>query len=139
MDEVKEYAARPPSVDHATTNQNQEAAALSTGSDPKKSSIEPALPEVYYGVIASGDAVIKDPELARKIREKQNQNVSCLEMEAAGLDAYGCLVIKGISDMCNKDKNDDWHCYASATAAAFAKELLTVLRSTEVTNLPSLD
>ncbi|THY10687.1 purine and uridine phosphorylase [Aureobasidium pullulans] len=138
MDEVKECATRPPSVGHAPDNEIQEVAVLSTGSDPNKSSIEPALPEVYYGVIASGDAVIKDPEFARKIRERENQNVLCFEMEAAGLDAYGCLVIKGISDMCNKDKNNDWHRYASAAAAAFAKELLTVLRSTEVDNLPSL-
>ncbi|THZ00498.1 purine and uridine phosphorylase [Aureobasidium pullulans] len=95
-------------------NMDEEVAVLSTGSDPNKSSIEPALPEVYYGVIASGDAVIKDPEFARKIRERKIQNVLCFEMEAAGLDAYGCLVIKGISDVCNKDKNNDWHRYASA-------------------------
>ncbi|TIA16626.1 purine and uridine phosphorylase [Aureobasidium pullulans] len=138
MDEVKECATRPPSVGHAPDNEIQEVAVLSTGSDPNKSSIEPALPEVYFGVIASGDAVIKDPEFARKIRERKIQNVLCFEMEAAGLDAYGCLVIKGISDVCNKDKNNDWHRYASAAAAAFARELLTVLRSTEVDNLPSL-
>jgi hypothetical protein len=46
-------------------------------------------------------------------------------MEAAGLmTEYECLVIRGISDYGDSHKNDTWHYYAAATAAAFAKELL---------------
>jgi nucleoside phosphorylase len=49
----------------------------------------------------------------------------CFEMEAAGLmNHFPCLVIRGISDYADSHKNDRWQRYASATAAAYTKELL---------------
>ncbi|KAI5461548.1 hypothetical protein BGZ63DRAFT_386070 [Mariannaea sp. PMI_226] len=49
----------------------------------------------------------------------------CVEMEAAGLmDHFPCLVIRGICDYADSHKNNRWQRYASATAAAFAVELL---------------
>ncbi|THW69484.1 hypothetical protein D6D18_10547 [Aureobasidium pullulans] len=59
-------------------------------------------------------------------------------MEAAGLDAFPCLVIRGISDYADTHKNDDWHPYAAAAAAAYAKEVLAVVPPTAVTQLPSI-
>jgi len=59
-------------------------------------------------------------------------------MEAAGLDAFPCLVIRGISDYADTHKNDDWHPYAAAAAAAYAKEVLAVVPSTAVAQLPSI-
>jgi nucleoside phosphorylase len=45
-------------------------------------------------------------------------------MEAAGvLTDFPCLVIRGISDYCDSYKNDQWHGYAAATAAAYARQL----------------
>jgi nucleoside phosphorylase len=35
-----------------------------------------------------------------------------------------CLVIRGISDYCDSHKNDQWQGYASATAAAYAREVV---------------
>jgi nucleoside phosphorylase len=61
-------------------------------------------------------------------------------MEAAGLmNGFPCLVIRGISDYADKQKNDDWQRYAAATAAAFAKELLQYLDSAEVEMSPKLE
>lgn len=59
-------------------------------------------------------------------------------MEAAGLDAFPCLVIRGISDYADTHKNDDWHPYAAAAAAVYAKEVLAVVPPTAVTQLPSI-
>ncbi|KAI4728552.1 purine and uridine phosphorylase [Aureobasidium sp. EXF-10728] len=96
-----------------------------------------AYPEVHYGPIASGDAVIKDALLARDIHARHG--VLCFEMEAAGLDAaFPCLVIRGISDYADTHKNDDWHRYAAAAAAAYAKEVLAVVTPTAVSALPSI-
>ncbi|KEQ64050.1 purine and uridine phosphorylase [Aureobasidium melanogenum CBS 110374] len=91
-------------------------------------------PRIHYGAIASGDQVIKDAIMAEKIR--RTHNIMCFEMEAAGLDAFPCLVIRGISDYADTHKNDDWHAYAAATAAAYAKELLAVVPVTAVAGLP---
>jgi nucleoside phosphorylase len=48
----------------------------------------------------------------------------CFEMEAAGvMNDFPCLVIRGISDYADSDKHDDWQGYASASAAAYARQL----------------
>lgn len=49
-------------------------------------------------------------------------------MEAAGLsNGFPCVVIRGICDYADSHKNDQWHPYAAAVAAACAKELLTYM------------
>ena len=54
----------------------------------------------------------------------------CFEMEAAGLmNDFCCIVIRGISDYADSHKNDDWHAYAAAAAAALAKELLAYMEN----------
>ena len=59
--------------------------------------------------------------------------VLCLETEAAGLmNTFPCLVILGICDYADSHKNYQWQAYASASAAACAKELLTIVPAQEV-------
>ncbi|KAL6900373.1 hypothetical protein GGI43DRAFT_422907 [Trichoderma evansii] len=61
---------------------------------------------IHYGLIASGSQVIKDAK-------------------AAGLmNNFPCIVIRGICDYADSQKNKNWQEYAAAVAAAFAKELL---------------
>ncbi|KAJ5622610.1 hypothetical protein N7528_005842 [Penicillium herquei] len=80
-------------------------------------------PEIHYGVIASGNTLIKNAAVRDSLWE--NNQCLCVEMEAAGLmDHFPCLVIRGISDYADSHKNDRWQRYAAATAAAFAIELL---------------
>jgi nucleoside phosphorylase len=51
-------------------------------------------------------------------------------MEAAGvMNIVPCLVIRGIADYADSHKNKIWQEYASATAAAYAKSLLRVVRT----------
>lgn len=52
----------------------------------------------------------------------------CFEMEAAGLmNDFPCLVIRGICDYADSHKNKTWQAYAAATAAACAKDILTIV------------
>ena len=54
-------------------------------------------------------------------------------MEAAGLvDNFPCLVIRGICDYADSHKNKNWQRYAAATAAAYAKELLSIIPGNQV-------
>ncbi|KAL4908289.1 nucleoside phosphorylase domain-containing protein [Aspergillus multicolor] len=88
-------------------------------------------PRVHYGVIASGDQVVK----SRTIRDKiQNElGACCVEMEAFGLlNHFPCLVIRGVSDYADEHKNDRWQQYAALTAAAYGKELLLQLSAQNV-------
>ncbi|KAL3435217.1 nucleoside phosphorylase domain-containing protein [Aspergillus tetrazonus] len=90
-------------------------------------------PQIHYGPIASVARVVKDAELRDRLASKLGN--LCFEMEAAGLmDNFPCLIIRGISDYADSHKNNHWHGYAAATAAAYAKELLSVIAQEEVEN-----
>lgn len=85
-------------------------------------------PEIHYGVIASGDKLVKDATIRDLIVQHAGEECICLEMEAAGLmNSFPCLVVRGICDYADSHKNDRWQRYAAATAAAYAKEFLGVL------------
>ncbi|RYP02811.1 hypothetical protein DL765_010681 [Monosporascus sp. GIB2] len=83
-------------------------------------------PAIHYGLVASGNRVIKDA--AFRDRLAREYGVLCFEMEAAGVvNTFPCLVIRGVCDYCDVNKNDAWQEYAAATAAAYAKLLLGVV------------
>ena len=89
---------------------------------------------VHHGTIASGNQVIKDAAVREKLSAELG-GVLCFEMEAAGLmNSFPCLVIRGISDYADTHKNGKWQARAAGTAAAYAKELLSVIPATEVMN-----
>ena len=83
-------------------------------------------PRIHYGVIASGNRVMRNGEARDDIA--QRHSALCFEMEAAGMmDNLHCLPIRGICDYSDSHKNKEWQGYAAATAAACARELLEVL------------
>lgn len=89
-------------------------------------------PEIHYGLIASGDRVIKSAVKARNFAQGIG-DLLCFEMEAAGIASeFPCAVIRGISDYADSHKNSGWQHYAAATAAACAKELLSYLDPVQV-------
>ncbi|PLB49296.1 ankyrin repeat protein [Aspergillus steynii IBT 23096] len=99
------------------------------GAQNTRPSVEP---QVHYGIIASGNTVMKDAshrdELAAALNDRTGGDCICFEMEAAGLmNDFPCLVIRGISNYADSHKNDKWQKYAAMTAAAYAKELLGVV------------
>ncbi|KAJ6439216.1 putative ankyrin repeat protein [Purpureocillium lavendulum] len=77
---------------------------------------------IHYGIIASANSVMKDSVDRDRYANDPTLGVLCFEMEAAGLmNNLPCLVIRGIS----------------LTAAAYARELLHVVKPERVTTLTS--
>jgi nucleoside phosphorylase len=92
---------------------------------------EKTLPRIHYGIVGSANQVVKDAVTREKLRE--DLGIICVEMEAAGLmDEFPCLVIRGICDYADSHKNKRWQPYAAATAAAYAKELLSIVPTQEI-------
>ncbi|KAB8230374.1 uncharacterized protein BDW43DRAFT_321506 [Aspergillus alliaceus] len=80
-------------------------------------------PQIHYGMIASGNQVMKDATTRDALAIEHN--VLFFEMEAAGLPS---LIIRGFCDYCDSHKNKRWQNYAAAVAAAYAKLLLSRVR-----------
>jgi nucleoside phosphorylase len=87
---------------------------------------------VYYGTIASGNQVMRSAADRDRLSAELG-GVLCFEMEAAGLmNSFPCLVIRGICDYADSHKNKRWQPYAAATAAAYAKEVLSIIPAAEM-------
>jgi nucleoside phosphorylase len=87
---------------------------------------------VHYGTIASGNQVMKSAAERDRVSTELD-GVLCFEMEAAGLmNTFPCLVVRGICDYADSHKNDRWQAYAAGTAAAYAKELISVIPAAEM-------
>ena len=87
---------------------------------------------IHYGTIASGNQVMRYGT-TRDTVSAELGGVLCFEMEAGGLmNNFPCLVIRGICDYADSHKNKKWQAYAAGTAAACAKEVLSVIPPAEV-------
>lgn len=88
-------------------------------------------PLIHYGVIASANQLVRDSQLRDRL--SRDLGAYSVEMEAAGLMiSYPCLVIRGICDYADSHKNKQWQGYASAVAAAYAKELLLCIPASDI-------
>ncbi|CAI7621152.1 unnamed protein product, partial [Penicillium pancosmium] len=80
-------------------------------------------PQPHYGIIASGNKVIKHGRTREQLRIETG--ALCFDMEAAGLMLdFPCIVIRGVCDYADSHKNNQWQGYAALAAAAYIKELL---------------
>jgi nucleoside phosphorylase len=80
-------------------------------------------PRPHYGIIASGNKVIKHGRTREQLRSETR--ALCFEMEAADLMLdFPCVIIRGVCDYANSHKNKQWQGYAALAAAAYIKELL---------------
>jgi nucleoside phosphorylase len=94
---------------------------------------------VHYGTIASGNQVMRSAAERDRVSAELG-GVLCFEMEAAGLmNSFPCLVIRGICDYADSHKNKRWQPYAAATAAVYAKEVLSVIPAAEVVKVLKVD
>ncbi|KAL4781230.1 violaceus kinesin [Aspergillus varians] len=127
-EEVREYFPRPskdqlfqPAYNHVHDSPDCATCDPSQLVDrPKRIADEP---HIHYGVIASGNQVMKDARARDLIA--QELDILCFEMEAAGLmDEIPSLVIRGICDYCDSHKHKEWQPYAAFVAAAYAKAVL---------------
>ena len=90
-------------------------------------------PRVFIDPIASANTLLKNPIKRDQLRDKFG--VKAVEMESSGIaDATwnhdkGYLVVRGICDYCDINKNDLWQPYAAAVAAAYTRALLESMPS----------
>jgi hypothetical protein len=62
-------------------------------------------PEIHYGVITSGNELMKNA--VERDRLGRELGAKCVEMEAAGLmNDFPCIVVRGICDYADSHKND---------------------------------
>ncbi|KAM4066702.1 phosphorylase superfamily protein [Hirsutella rhossiliensis] len=81
-------------------------------------------PAVHFGLIASGDSVMKSGEDRDAIALREG--AIAFEMEGAGVwDTFPCVVIKGACDYADSHTSKSWQRYAAATAAACMKAFLS--------------
>ncbi|KAJ5949947.1 hypothetical protein N7454_001531 [Penicillium verhagenii] len=82
-------------------------------------------PSIHYGLIGSGNMLIKDALIRDQLAAEKD--ILCFETEAAGLmNSFPCLVIRGICDYSDSHahENKEWQGYAAMAAAAYTKDLL---------------
>jgi nucleoside phosphorylase len=88
-------------------------------------------PLVHFGNIASSNQL--QISATERNRVQLEHEAICFEMEAAGvMEEHPCVVIRGICDYADSHKNKGWQNYAAATAAAYAKGLLSMLPAIDV-------
>jgi nucleoside phosphorylase len=98
---------------------------------PKQTNRRPGQPMVHFGEIGSANILLKDPKLRDSLREERS--IRAIEMEGSGVaDAAwsfrrGCIVVRGICDYCDPNKNDDWQNYAAGAAAAALGEFVMLM------------
>jgi nucleoside phosphorylase len=88
-----------------------------------RKNIKAVKPFIHFGLMASGDTVMKSGEDRDRIAAEEK--VIAFEMEGAGVwDAFPCVVIKGVCDYADSHKNKKWQGYAASIAAACMKAFL---------------
>lgn len=99
---------------------------------------------VHFGLVASGDTVMKSAKHRDQI--SANENIIAFDMESAGVwDNLPCIVVKGVSDYSDSHKNKDWQFFAAACAAACTRAILDEIPvslpkpSTEPSNSTSME
>jgi nucleoside phosphorylase len=124
-----------PTFPHAEKGRDCTACEKSSARKIVKRNRERDGPEVHRGLILSGSGVVKDPDERLRLCRGYDKAL-CFEMEAAGImNQIRCLVIRGICDYCDTHKQDGWHYYAAAVAAAYAKTILLKIHGKEVEKL----
>ncbi|KAK6342541.1 hypothetical protein TWF718_007945 [Orbilia javanica] len=93
---------------------------------------DPRKARVHYGLIASGNQVVKNAQKRDEISRLLKNRVLCIEMEAAGLVDCPAVIVRGICDYADEAKNDDWQEYAAVLAAICARELLQCVQPNHI-------
>lgn len=89
-------------------------------------------PAVHRGAVGSADVLLRDAELRDDLVRRYR--IIAVEMEGSGVATAARLhgrewfMVRGISDLADSHKNDDYHGYAAAAAAAYLRALLAMTR-----------
>lgn len=116
---------RPPEETDILVSSSDPAKIISHPSDPQRTKGEP---KIFIDSVASVSKLMKNHVRRDQLRDKFG--VKAVEMEGSGIadEAWnheaGYLIVRGIADYCDSAKSDQWHQYASVTAAAYTRALL---------------
>ena len=101
--------------------------------EPRPDNAKRATSKHFVGPIASGNKVIASTEFRNQLKSRWSELIA-LEMEGEGVFAAAfdrpqeqipaTLIIRGISDMADERKSDEWQEYAANAAAAFTINFL---------------
>ena len=102
-----------------------------------KTRTEGPRPRVHFGIIASGDSVVKSAHHRDELAS--SKEVIGFEMEGAGVwESLPVVIIKSVVDYADSHKNYKWQEYGAACAAACMKAFLNEWRATNDTPQPQL-
>ena len=90
-----------------------------------------AIPKVHFGVVGSGEKVIADTLTIPELQDSWAKLIG-VEMESFGTASAiyqsgsvpAMLMVKGICDWADPNKNDDWQAYAADISAAYVVNFL---------------
>lgn len=114
-----------PKYSHVQGPSNDECQLCDQSMIERRAPRESPFPRVFSGLVASADQVMRDALPRDQLKEIWSE-VLAFEMEAGGLKEYDFIVVRGVCDYADSHKNKKWQDYAAATAAACAKELLSL-------------
>lgn len=126
----KLHIERPPGASDILVSSTDPTKVISHPNDPGRLYNQP---RVHIGPIASANRLLKNPLQRDAIRDRFG--VKAIEMEGSGIadDTWiyevGYLVVRGICDYADANKNDMWQEYAAIVAAAYTRALLEVVPS----------
>ena len=146
-----EFRARPwePHLDHLTAKEafarpaaqrdilyDKDVKKIRHPRDPNRRG---GRPRVFRGVIGSSNILFRDGTLRDQIAAVHG--LRAIEMEATGIanatwdhvKSYG--IIRGVCDYGDQNKNDYWHNYAAAAAAAYTRSLIERIDPEKLTGL----
>ncbi|RSL85179.1 hypothetical protein CEP51_003486 [Fusarium floridanum] len=90
---------------------------------PTQNEVNTPAPTIHFGLVASGDAVMKSAEHRDEI-VRRDETIA-FEMEGAAVwETFPCLIIKGACDYADSLKTKVFQPYAAATAAACTRAFL---------------
>ena len=85
---------------------------------------------VKFGVVLSGPWLVADDHMQKKLWDMSPDGVA-IEMESAGViravdgkNLTECLVVKGVSDLADEHKDDDWQPQAATNAAKYLCKMM---------------
>jgi len=119
------HATRPKEETDILADCNDPSLTIAHPDDPYRI---PGQPRIFSGPIASANKLLKNALKRDQLRDKFG--VKAIEMEGSGIadatwnDSIGYLVVRGICDYCDGNKNDLWQGYAAVVAAAYTRALL---------------
>ncbi|MDY7004464.1 MAG: hypothetical protein SWX82_11025 [Cyanobacteriota bacterium] len=94
---------------------------------------DPLNPQIHIGVIATTSKLQKDPQLFQRI-EKIQRKILGVEMEGAAIGAVAeiqeipIIIVKGVQDYADDDKNDQFREYAAEVSARFLLAFFTTIK-----------